>query len=187
VGTAFRIAIEMQEPYSEVTEDYELWSCNDEDSTESEVIALLGSLVSSTKPRVCVEVGAHIGLSSLAIGRALVGNGRGDLHCFEANAESARITEERTAGLPVTVHPMVDADFDPADLPGPVDFLFIDGDLDNRGDSLLHWRPWLSANHVVVVHDSLKHWEVRAAIDATECLQRIDLVTPRGLTLMRLS
>jgi predicted O-methyltransferase YrrM len=175
----------MREPYSEVTDDYELWSCQDVDSTEDEVIELLGSLVRAIKPRICVEVGSHIGLASLAIAAALDQNGRGELHCFEANPESADATRERTAGLPVTVHSIADVEFDPALLPGPVDFLFVDGDLDNRGDSMRHWRPSLSLNHVVAVHDSLKHWEVGEAIKASECAQRIDIVTPRGLTLLR--
>src|SRR5207237_4879438 len=62
----------MREPYSAVTEEYELWSCHDIDSTEDEVIELLGSLVRATKPKVCIEVGSHIGLASFAIeiGRA---------------------------------------------------------------------------------------------------------------------
>jgi predicted O-methyltransferase YrrM len=175
----------MREPYSEITEEYELWSCHDVDSTEDEVIQLLGSLVRATKPKLCVEVGSHIGLSSFEIGRALDRNGRGQLHCFESASESAREAEERTAGLPVTIHRMTDLEFDPAGLPGPVDFLFVDGDLDNRGDSLRHWRPSLAANHVVAVHDSLKHWEVRQSIESSECAQRMDIVTPRGLTLLR--
>jgi predicted O-methyltransferase YrrM len=175
----------MREPWSEVTEEFELWSCNDIDSTEDEVVELIGSLVRATKPRICVEVGAHIGISSFEIGKALERNGRGHLHCFEAASEFARAAAERTAGLPVSVHRIPDLEFDPAGLPGPVDFLFVDGDLDNRGDSLRHWRPSLSANHLVAVHDSLKHWEVRESVESSGCSQRIDIVTPRGLTLMQ--
>jgi predicted O-methyltransferase YrrM len=177
----------MREPYSAVTDEYSLWSCNDIDSTETEVIELLGSLVRATKPRVCVEVGAHIGLSSFEIGTALARNGRGELHCFEVIAESARAAEERTAGLPVTVHFMADVEYDPADLPGPVDFLFVDGDLDNRDASLVHWQPHLAANHVVAVHDSVKREQVREALDSVAHVERIDIVTPRGLTLMKLA
>ena len=175
----------MREPWSEVTEEFELWSCNDVDSTEDEVVELLGSLVRATKPRICVEVGAYIGMSSFAIGKALDRNERGHLYSFESAAESARAAAERTAGLPVTVHQMRDLEFDPSSLPGPVDFLFLDGDLDNRGDSMRHWRASMSDNHVIAVHDSLKHWEVRRSVEASGCAQRIDIVTPRGLTLMR--
>ena len=176
----------MREPYSVVTEEYELWSCHDIDSTEDEVIELVGSLVRATKPRLCVEVGTHIGLASLEIGRALERNGRGELHCFEVIPESAEATRARTAGLPVTVHAMVDVEFDPADLPGPVDFMFVDGDLDNRDASLRHWRSSLSDNHVVAVHDSVKREQVREAVESVSPVQRIDIVTPRGITLMKL-
>jgi predicted O-methyltransferase YrrM len=176
----------MREPWSEVTEEFELWSCQDIDSTEDEVIELLGSLVRAMKPRLCVEVGSHVGLSSLEMGRALERNGRGHLHCFESVPESAGAAQERTAGLPVTVHAMTDLSFDPSELPGPVDFLFVDGDLDNRGDSMRHWRDSLSDRHVVAVHDSLKHWEVRESIESVGFAERLDVVTPRGITLLRL-
>ncbi len=175
----------MREPYSEVTADYELWSCQDIDSTEDEVIELVGSLVRAMKPRLCVEVGSHVGLSSFEIGRALERNGRGHLHCFESTPQAARAVRERTAGLPVTVHPMTDLRFDPSELPGRVDFLFVDGDLDNRGASMNHWRDSLSENHVVAVHDSLKHWEVRQSIETAGFSERLDIVTPRGISLLR--
>jgi predicted O-methyltransferase YrrM len=177
----------MREPFSAVTDEYSLWSCNDIDSTETEVIELLGSLVRATKPKVCVEVGTHIGLCSFEIGTALERNGRGQLHCFEVVPETARATQERTASLPVTVHCTADVEYDPANLPGPVDFLFVDGDLDNRDASLIHWQPWLSANHIVAVHDSVKREQVREALDAVPHLERIDIVTPRGLTLMKVA
>ena len=176
----------MREPYSAVTEEYELWSCHDIDSTETEVIELLGSLVRATKPKVCVEIGSHIGLASFEIGTALDRNGRGELHCFEMIPESAEAARSRTSGLPVTVHPIADVEFDPATLPGPVDFLFVDGHLDNRGDSLRHWIPSLSTNHVVAVHDSVKREQVRESIESVAPVERIDLVTPRGITLMKL-
>jgi predicted O-methyltransferase YrrM len=177
----------MREPYSAVTEEYELWSCNDIDSSETEVIELLGALVHATKPRVCVEVGTHIGLCSVEIGTALEKNGRGHLHCFELDPASAREAAKRTEALPVTVHDMADVEFDPSSLGARVDFLFVDGDLDNRGESLAHWRPWLDPGAMVAVHDSLKRESVREAIDSTPQLQRIDIVTPRGLTLLRLA
>jgi predicted O-methyltransferase YrrM len=169
-----------------VTEDYALWSCNDIHSTETEVIELLGALVRALKPKICAEVGAYIGLSSYEIGMALEKNGRGHLHCFETLPERARITEERTKGLPVTVHRATDLDYDPATLPGLVDFLFVDGERDNREQSLHHWRPWLSANNIVAVHDSLKWREVREVVESIGASQLLDVVTPRGLTLMRL-
>jgi predicted O-methyltransferase YrrM len=176
----------MREPYSAVTEEYELWSCHDIDSTEDEVIELLGSLVRATKPKICVEVGSHIGLASAEIGSALARNGRGELHCFEVIDESAEATRARTDTLPVTVHSLADVDFDPGELPGPVGFLFVDGDLDNRDASLRHWHPWLSDNHLVAVHDSVKREQVREAIESVHPVQRIDIVTPRGITLMKL-
>jgi predicted O-methyltransferase YrrM len=176
----------MQEPYSPVTDEYALWSCNDIDSTETEVIELIGSLVRATKPKICVEVGAHIGLSSYEIGIALKKNGRGHLHCFEVLPERARVAAQRIDGLPATLHLMADVDYDPANLGGPVDFLFVDGERDNRTESLRHWRPWLTVKSLVAVHDSLKWGEVHETVESAAAFQRVDIVTPRGLTLMKL-
>jgi hypothetical protein len=68
-----------------------------------------------------------------------------------------------------------------------VDFLFVDGYLDNRDASLRHWQPWLSPEHIVAVHDSVKRQRVRKALDAVPQSERIDIVTPRGLTLMKVA
>ena len=129
----------MREPKSDVTPEYELWSCEDQFASEDEVIELLAALVRAEKPRVAIEVGAHRGFASEAIGRALERNGRGHLHTFELEGELAQETERRTVGLPVTVHPTSDTDAAP----------------DFAGMSF----------------------------DAAE---RIHIVTPRGLTLMRM-
>ena len=98
----------MREPESHVTPEYELWSCEHPDASEDEVVELLGSLVRAEKPKVSVEVGAHIGVATEAIGRALERNGRGHLHSFELDPTRAAEAAARCAGLPVTIHEQKD-------------------------------------------------------------------------------
>ena len=174
----------MREPKSSVTPDYELWSCRDEFASEDEVIELLAALVRAEKPKVVIEVGAHRGYASRAIGEALERNGRGHLHTFELDPELAAETEERTAGLPVTVHATSDTDAAP-DFAGEIDFLFVDGFFATREPSIRHWLPALREDGLVAVHDTLKFPQPYEAAMTLDAAERINIVTPRGLTLMR--
>jgi predicted O-methyltransferase YrrM len=170
------------EPASHVVAHPELWSCYDDQTAEDEVVNLIVALVGAIKPHTVVEVGTYLGYTSAAIGQIV--RGYGHLHAFEADPSLAQQASERCQHLPVTIINSVDTDFDPAPI-SPVDFLFVDGALDNRGSSLAHWRPALAPGALIAVHDSLKYPEVTAAVDGFGALQRLDVVTPRGLTLMR--
>lgn len=172
----------MREPDSHVVVNSERWSCHDDQATEDEVIHLVAALVGAIKPHTSVEVGTYLGYTSAAIGEVI--RGYGHLHAFEAGPNLARHASERCRHLPVTILNCIDTDFDPFNV-APVDFLFVDGSLDNRAASLAHWRPVLSAGALIAVHDSLKYAEVTEAVDGFDSFQRLDIVTPRGLTLMR--
>lgn len=174
----------MREPKSPVTPDYELWSCQDEFASEDEVIELLAALVRAEKPKVVIEVGAHRGFASRAIGEALQRNGRGHLHTFELDPALAEETERRTDGLPVTVHATGDTDA-AADFAGEIDFLFVDGFFATREPSIRHWLPSLREDALVAVHDTLKFSEPREAAMSFDAAERLHIITPRGLTLMR--
>ena len=173
----------MLEPYSPVVASPELWSTHDDQTSEDEVVRLIVALVDAVKPQIVVEVGSYLGYTAAAIG--VVIRGYGHLHSFEADPHLAKEAAERCQHLPVTVRPLVDTDYDPLVL-GPVDFLFVDGSLDNRADSLAHWCPALSPGALIAVHDSLKYPEVTEAVDQFETAEHLNIVTPRGLTLMRI-
>ena len=174
----------MREPESHVTPEYELWSCEHPDASEDEVVELLGALVRAEKPKVSVEVGAHIGVGTEAIGRALERNGRGHLHSFELDPTRAAEAAARCADLPVTIHEQKDTAA-AADSFGEVDFLFVDGHFTNRQASLDHWMPVLRPNALIAVHDTLKWEQAHDVVMAFDTAERIHIVTPRGLTLMR--
>jgi predicted O-methyltransferase YrrM len=174
----------MQEPRSPVTPDYHLWSCYDQYASENEVIELLGALVRAEKPKLAVEVGTHRGLAAEAIGAALERNGRGHLHTFEVDTELADEARERVSHLPVSVHTMSDTEMGP-DFAGEIDFLFVDGFFQTREQSLNHWLPALRENALIAIHDTLKFVEPHEAAMSFDAAERVHIITPRGLTLMR--
>lgn len=172
----------MREPASHVVKDPSAWSTFDDQTSEDETIRLIAALVDAIKPRVSVEVGSYVGATSELIGQVILRYGH--LHTFEIDAGRAQLAIERCARLPVTVHLAIDTDYDAMSL-APIDFLFVDGDLFNRGESLRHWKPALSPGALIAVHDSLKYPEVAADVAPFRDYQHIDIVTPRGLTLLR--
>ena len=174
----------MREPESHVTPEYELWSCEHPDASEDEVIELLGALARAEKPKVAVEVGAHMGLATRSIGEALQRNGRGHLHTFELDPVRAEEASGRTEGLPVTIHVKKDTAV-AHDTFGEIDFLFVDGHLINRQASIDHWLPSVRPNALIAVHDTLKWPQPYEVVMNFETTERIHIVTPRGLTLMR--
>lgn len=178
----------MREPFSDVRpDDHALWSCEDDQSSEDEVVGLLGSLVFALKPRVAVECGTWTGASTHSMGSALAMAGRGHLYAYEVDPVRAADARARCRDLPVTVH-AEDAE-NPGHVPREdVDFLFIDGDLDNRLRIFMSWKDALAPGAYVAVHDSLKYWQIGEQVDEMErwSAGRVDLLTPRGLTIMRM-
>ena len=173
----------MQEPHSDAVPDPHLWSCNDPDSAEDEVISLIESVVWAEKPMVCVEIGTHIGKTAANIGEALLRNGRGHLHTFEIvpeRADQAKATVNKE--LPVTVHQVRDTRYDPRQL-APINFLYVDGDLDNRDQSLEHWVPHMAKKGLVAIHDTLKYQQPYVAfLRFSRDRESLSFVTPRGIS-----
>jgi len=89
----------------------------------------LAELVRQAKPRVVVECGTAIGYSGLWIARELKAAGRGKLITIEISPETAREAQAnfRKAGLSDYVTVKVgDARKVVKEIPGPIDFAFID-------------------------------------------------------------
>lgn len=155
---------------------------------------LLYGLVRSMKPAVCVEVGSARGKSACFIGLALLRNAKGRLYAIDPHGGTdwndtqstdtfALITENvRRAGVAdrVEIVRKVSADAR-ADIPQPIDMLFIDGDHSYEGVKA-DWdlfSPLVSPFGVVVFHDTL--WEL--APDAS--LDRADMGVPRFVDELR--
>ena len=152
------------------------------------MISLIESIIWAEKPRMCVEIGTNIGETATHIGFALARNGRGHLHTFEIApdmAHRAHLNLTAEGDLPVTIHAKEDLRFDPSEI-APIDFLFVDGSLDNREASLGHWVPHMRENALVAVHDTLKYQQpYEAFLRFSRNRPNINFVTPRGISFFR--
>jgi predicted O-methyltransferase YrrM len=163
----------------------------DPDPAEEEVTALVMALVYATQPEVVVETGTATGDTALAIGRALDGNGHGHLWTVEIDEAAAKIAAETVEGLPVTV---VCADSTTWEPPPMIDLAWIDsGTAAQRAGEISRWRDRFRAGALVCVHDTAPNMGREAlrgqlgGLNGQLRWQRIDLRTPRGVTILQVT
>lgn len=170
----------------------ELYSAYNTDAAEIEVLEVLAALVRALKPRFLLETGTHRGVSTAYLADALRRNRYGCMVSLEINAdytEAARtlLNSHGLLGLGVgqcEVIQMSSFEYLP---PLPIDFLFSDSELGTRRHELERLRPWLAPRSWVAIHDSLTHRSVIGDLAPLGWLERVDVPTPRGLTVGRLT
>jgi glycosyltransferase involved in cell wall biosynthesis len=168
-----------------------LWSMFDGFTVEIEVLDLLHVLVRLIKPERVLETGTWLGLSSCAIGRALVANGYGRLTTLEVNADAHACALENLKRY--QVEHVVDAlllssiEFTPT---AKFDLVLFDSELVLRIEEFHRFRGWLSDDAVIVFHDTAPHHRIvgDAVNDlvAMGLIVGLDLPTPRGVFLGKL-
>jgi predicted O-methyltransferase YrrM len=129
------------------TQGYQLLE-GDTICSELEMMEFLAGFVRMLKPRLVVETGCHIGLTTCKMGMALRENGSGRLVASDINAESAKMAATRCAGLPVEIRHCSSVDLPELK---ECDFLFCDSGYDSRIEELKLIRKPCT----VVVHDTL--------------------------------
>ncbi|MDA0578702.1 MAG: class I SAM-dependent methyltransferase [Verrucomicrobia bacterium] len=90
-------------PPSDVCPHPEYWHTGDCETTEQEVVELIGAFVRALQPELVVETGSYKGVMSRAIGEALKRNGHGRLVTFEVDAALAEVARKACRRLPVEV------------------------------------------------------------------------------------
>lgn len=160
------------------------WHADTAGATEHEVVELVAALVRAVQPDLAVETGVFHGHATRAIGEALARNGHGHLHALETNGRYATEAGRALAHLPVTIHRQSSLVFDP---PGPIDFAWLDSELDTRWQEIERYWPHLHAGTVLAIHDTGPQHPVRRTLDRyADKLVLLDLPTPRGVTIARL-
>lgn len=160
----------------------EWWHSTDADSTEFEVSELVAGFVRALQPEVVVETGTAWGQTAQVIGRALERNGHGHLYTLEPDPARARFSQDRCAGLPVTVVEQESLNWEP---PGPIGFAWFDSLIYLRVPEFDRYRPWMTAGTIVGFHDTGPQHKLRPHVDqlATDGhVSLIHLPTPRGVT-----
>lgn len=165
----------------------ELWNAPDPDSSEAEVTALVGAMVTALRPTVVVETGTFVGHTAWAIGQALDDAGFGHLYTIEIDPELADQARARCVGLPVTVITGDSLTYTP---PGKVDFCWLDSAIDTRHREILRFLPHMHHRTVIGVHDTGPQHSVRGHLEPLIADGVIEpplwLPTPRGAAFTRL-
>lgn len=171
------------------------WSMYDSMSAEVEVLELLATLVTTLKPKLVVETGSFLGVSTEWIARGLQRNAETGgaepgkvISCEYDPVVYARAKERFGAANPLTR--FVDLRNESSlEMPvaGTIDLLFSDSDPDLREKEVRRFLPQMSPWGLIVIHDASSHLKtVREAalrMEREGLLSVLMLPTPRGLVL----
>lgn len=159
----------------------EYWHTGDCETTEMEVVELIGALMRALQPELVVETGTYKGIMARAIGEALKKNGHGRLITFEIDPALYEVSRKACRRLPVEVRHQSSLDWTPT---GPIDFCWLDSGLDTRVREFEAYYPYLKGRFVGI-HDTAPHHPVRQLVlDAIrDRLSPMWLPTPRGVML----
>ncbi len=171
------------------------WSMFDSMSAEIEVLELLATLVTTLKPKLVVETGSFLGVSTEWIARGLERNAQATdaapgkiISCEFDPVVFARARERFSPANPLTrfVELRNESSLE-MPVEGTIDLLFSDSDPDLREAEVRRFLPQMSPWGLVVIHDASSH--LKTVRDSALKLEREGLLsvlllpTPRGLVL----
>jgi len=192
-----RSAGAMQPEYHRATPECpqpQRWSMIDSMTAEVEVLEFIGTLVTTLKPRLVVETGSFLGVSTEWIARGLERNGplpdetqAKVISCeydpvvyakakarLEGSTLSRWIELRNESSLEMQVE-------------GTIDLFFSDSDLDIREAEVKRFLPQISRNGIILMHDASSHLKtVREAalkMEGEGLISVVLLPTPRGLVM----
>ena len=165
----------------------ERWSMIDSMTAEVEVLEFIATLVTTIKPRLVVETGSFLGVSTEWIARGLERNGgEGRVISCEYDPVVFAKATERVAASPLRSRIELRNESS-LEMPvnGTIDLLFSDSDLAIREAEVKRFLPQMNPNGIILMHDASSHLkEVREAamrMEAEGLLSVVLLPTPRGL------
>lgn len=166
----------------------ERWSMYDSMTAEYEVLEFLRTLVTTIKPRLVVETGTFLGVSTIWIAQALKENGFGRIiSCEYDPAVFAKAKVKIEASGVADVIDLRNESSLEMSVNGEIDFLFSDSDMSIREQEVRHFLPQVNPFGVIAMHDASSH--LKQVRDAALKLEREGLIsvvllpTPRGLVL----
>jgi predicted O-methyltransferase YrrM len=164
----------------------ERWSMIDSMTAEVEVLEFIATLVTTIKPRLVVETGSFLGVSTEWIARGLERNGFGKVISCEFDSVVFAKAKERIEASPLKrwIELRNESSLE-MQVEGTIDFLFSDSDMAIRAAEVKRFLPQMNPNGVILMHDASSHLEVvRAAalkLEAEGLISVVLLPTPRGL------
>ena len=164
----------------------ELWSMYDSMTAEVEVLEFLRTLVTTIKPRLVVETGTFMGVSTLWIAEALRTNGLGRIVTCEFDAMVYETAKAKFATSPF--NDLIELRNESSlemQVEGTIDLFFSDSDMPIREEEVRRFLPQISPFGVILMHDASSH--LRQVREAALKMERDGLIsvvllpTPRGL------
>jgi predicted O-methyltransferase YrrM len=172
----------------------ERWSMIDSMTAEVEVLEFIATLVTTIKPRLVVETGSFLGVSTEWIARGLERNGQ------SPNGKSAKVisceydpvvyekAKSRIQGSPLS--PWIELRNESSlemKIDGTIDLFFSDSDMPVREAEVKRFLPQINPNGIILMHDASSHLKVvrdaALKMEAEGLISIILLPTPRGLVL----
>ncbi len=164
----------------------EQWSMIDSMTAEVEVLEFVATLVTTIKPRLVVETGSFLGVSTEWIARGLQRNGFGKVISCEFDTVVYQKAKERIEASPLRewIELRNESSLE-MQVDGTIDLLFSDSDMEIRAAEVKRFLPQMNPNGVILMHDASSHLEVvRAAalkLEGEGLISVVLLPTPRGL------
>lgn len=170
------------------------WSMIDSMTAEVEVLEFIATLVTTIKPRLVVETGSFLGVSTEWIARGLERNGPsadgkdGRVISCEYDPEVYAKAKARIAGSPLSrwIELRNESSLD-MQVDGTIDLLFSDSDMPVREAEVKRFLPQMNPNGIILMHDASSHLKVvrEAALklEAEGLISVVLLPTPRGLVI----
>ncbi len=172
----------------------ERWSMIDSMTAEVEVLEFIATLVTTIKPRLVVETGSFLGVSTEWIARGLERNGPlpGGSHAKVISCEFDPVVyakaRARIEASPLSpwIELRNESSLEMA-VDGPIDLFFSDSDMPVREAEVKRFLPQIGPNGIILMHDASSHLKlVREAalkMEAEGLISVVLLPTPRGLVM----
>jgi predicted O-methyltransferase YrrM len=164
------------------------WSMVDSMSAELEVLEFLATLVTTIKPRLIVETGSFLGVSTEWMARGLQRNGFGKIISCEFDPVVYSRAKERLASSPLM--PFIELRNESSldmKIDGTIDLFFSDSDMPIREQEVKRFLPQINPNGIILMHDASSHHKVvrdaAKSMEAEGLLSVVLLPTPRGLAI----
>jgi prolipoprotein diacylglyceryl transferase len=165
----------------------ERWRMFDTMTAEVEVLEFLRCLMTTMKPRLVVETGTFLAVSTLYMAEGLKENGSGKIITCEPDKDVFAKAKEKidASGLKKWIEYRCESSLE-VKVPGQIDVLFCDSLPELREPEVRHFLPSINPNGLILMHDASSHLKtVRdAALREAEGLISVVLLpTPRGLVI----
>jgi prolipoprotein diacylglyceryl transferase len=166
----------------------ERWRMFDTMTAEMEVLEFLRCLMTTMKPRLVVETGTFLAVSTLYMAEGLKQNGSGKIITCEPDKDVFAKAKEKidASGLKKWIEYRCESSLE-VKVPGQIDVLFCDSLPELREPEVRHFLPNINPNGLILMHDASSHLKtVREAalrMEAEGLISVVLLPTPRGLVI----